>query len=122
MGGRVRRPAIKALFLIPPALSALLLIDLCSLLFRCGCRPMWAGASEYCNIHVAGVHHCPWCSHGMAGYVGVLLLVLIPQVVLSFYPIGWSWRKRFIVSLSVFPAAGTVVALAFGFADGYWTF
>ena len=110
----------RLLFVVPPAISATFIINLCSLFYRCGCQSWWSGAAEHCNIHNPGLHHCPWCSHGQVGFGAVLTLVLIPQLVLSFSPVRWDWRLRFLVAILVFPLIGLLAALALGWTDGYW--
>ena len=107
-------------FLVPPALSIAFIINLCSLIYRCGCQSWWSGAAVSCNIHDAEAKHCPWCSHGDLGFGTVLVLVLIPQVVLSFVPVRWDWRIRLLAALLAFPAIGSLAALGFGWVDGYW--
>jgi hypothetical protein len=54
-------------FAISFTLTSLFFINLCNLIFRCGCRSLWAGAAVACNIHAQQRHHCPWCSHGTGG-------------------------------------------------------
>lgn len=96
------------------------LINLCGLVFQCGCQSIWAGAADHCNIHQAGVRHCPWCSHGQTGYYAVLALILIPQLVVCCGPGRWNWRLRLAVSLALFPVVGTLIGLVMGWWEGYW--
>lgn len=95
-------------------------INLCDLIYQCGCQSLWAGAAEHCNVHVAGVKHCPFCAHGNTGYASVLALVLIPQFLIS-WRYRWNWRIRLIVAVLVFPAATVLAAVVMGLADGYWS-
>jgi hypothetical protein len=95
-------------------------INLCNLIYRCGCRSLWSGAAEACNIHVAGVKHCPFCSYGAIGYGSVLALVLIPQLMVSWWPAHWDWRTRLMSAVLVFPVMMAVAALVLGLASGYW--
>ena len=116
------RSIIKWLpFLAPPAVSALLIINLCGLIYSCGCQSWWSGAAAHCNIHNAIGKHCPWCSHGQAGFNIVLGLVLVPQLVLSFYPVRVDWRLRLLAAFLVFPLIGSLAGLALGWSDGYWS-
>src|SRR5947209_14516645 len=101
----------RLVFLLPPALSYTFIINFCSWIYRCGCTSWWSGAAEHCNIHMAGVKHCPWCSHGSSGFTIVLVLILIPQLVLLFWPVQANWRLRLLPSFLVFPAWGSIIAL-----------
>jgi hypothetical protein len=70
-----------------------------------------------CNIRSAGTHHCPWCAHNPAfGY----LAMLVPQGLISFWPIQGVWWKRFAMALAAFPLFGGMAALIYGIASGYW--
>ncbi len=112
---------LNPLFLLPLAVSCAFVINLCSWIYQCGCRGWWSGAAEHCNIHMTGVRHCPWCCHGDLGFSLVLLLILIPQVVLMFWPGNRNWRLRLLASFLVFPVWGGLIAAALGIADGYWS-
>ncbi|MBS1876273.1 MAG: hypothetical protein JSU00_23870 [Acidobacteria bacterium] len=109
-----------AVALATMTLTFVFLINLCGLLYHCGCQSIWNGAADRCNIHQQGVRHCPWCSHGDLGYYTVLALILIPQLAISVSPGRWSWRARLVASLAAFPLLGGVIALAMGWMDGYW--
>jgi hypothetical protein len=103
-------------------LTSLFFIDLCNFIYRCGCTSLWAGADAHCNIHhQAGTKHCPWCSHGYAGYALFFGAIVAPQI--------WTalrWKRgplaaaRLAVVLALFPIAGGAVALIAGWYDGYW--
>lgn len=101
------------------AVTFLFFINLCNAIYQCGCQSLWAGVARYCNIHTAGMRHCPWCSHGAMVYNSVLTLVLIPQLLVCWLP-DWNWRTRFVVALLLFPIVGSLAAVAMGLADGYW--
>src|SRR5437588_5423977 len=88
----------KALiFLASAGVSCAFFIDFCALVFLCGCHSLLHGASSACNIHLAGVHHCPWCAHtpafAFAAMVG-------PQALISFRPAAWSWWMRLVLALA----------------------
>ncbi|PYT14291.1 MAG: hypothetical protein DMG59_17730 [Acidobacteria bacterium] len=106
-------------FLISFAVTCTFYINLCAWIFKCGCRSLWAGADAACNIHALHGKHCPWCSHGQAGYAIVMVLLCAPQLAVSLWP-RWSWPVRIAAAVALFPAIGAVVALAFGWLDGYW--
>ena len=48
--------------------ASVLMPPVCNLLFKCGCSWLWTTAAAHCNVHNAAPPHCPWCSHGAAGY------------------------------------------------------
>ena len=55
------------LFGIAFAVMAVLFTDWCAVVFECGCRSIWNGGAEFCNIHAAAPPHCPWCAHPILG-------------------------------------------------------
>jgi hypothetical protein len=93
-------------------------INVCAWIFACGCRALWAGADMSCNVHQVAERHCPFCSHGIAGYAGVMLLVCVPQ--LAFSLTSMSRRIRVCICLALFPIGMLVVGLALGWYEGYW--
>lgn len=101
-----------------PATSAFF-INFCSWMFECGCRSLWAGAASACNVHAAHGRHCPWCSHGLAGYAIVMTALCAPQLAVSLLT-RWHWTVRALVAVGLFPAIGLAAGLAFGSYDGYW--
>lgn len=105
-------------FAISFSITSLFFINLCNLIFRCGCRSLWNGADAACNIHAAHGHHCPWCSHGIAGYAIVFILMCIPQLAVSLT--RWSFAVRLTAAIALFPLAGSGIALMFGWIDSYW--
>jgi hypothetical protein len=108
------------LFTGSAAVSWGLILNLCHAVFACGCRSWWNGAAAHCNIHIAGVKHCPWCSYGETAFLGAMAVILAPQLALSFWPAGWGWGRRVLAVLASFPVAGAAVAAAFGLHAGYW--
>jgi hypothetical protein len=58
------------------AVSLALIYNLCHLIFRCGCSWAWAGAASRCNVHNPAPPHCPWCCHGLAGFLWVPAIIL----------------------------------------------
>ena len=118
MSARVRGGA--ALFAVSAAVSYAFILNLCHLVFACGCRSWWNGAAEMCNVHREGVRHCPWCSLGDAGFWLAFGLLLAPQGLFSFWPAGLRWRVRAPLVLAMFPLAGSAVAAGYGWYTGYW--
>jgi hypothetical protein len=115
----VSRAARISPFLISFVVTCTFFINFCALVFQCGCHALWAGTDATCNIHAQHGRHCPWCSHGYAGYAVEIILMSAPQLAVSLWT-GWSWTVRTISAVVLFPAGGLVVALAFGIWDGYW--
>jgi hypothetical protein len=117
----VKKPfAGFTLFGVSAGISLALILNLCDAVFACGCKSAWNGGAEQCNVHQHGVHHCPWCSVGTEGFWLAMVLLLIPQLVFSFWPAGWAWRVRIPVVLAMFPIAGGLVGLGYGWYLGYW--
>jgi hypothetical protein len=105
-------------FAVSFATTCAFFINVCAWIFACGCRSVWAGADLACNIHRVEARHCPFCSHGIVGYAGVLLLVSIPQLAFSLTSFGRS--TRVVLCLALFPAAMIAVGLLLGWYEGYW--
>ena len=106
-------------FAISFSITSLFFINFCNLIFRCGCKSLWAGADAACNIHAQHGHHCPWCSHGTAGYAVVMILICLPQLAVSL--LKRSWLVRTAIAVALFPLAGSGIALMFGWIDSYWS-
>ncbi|REJ73512.1 MAG: hypothetical protein DWQ36_06890 [Acidobacteria bacterium] len=119
---RLRHWIVGALVLASTgALANAFMIDLCDLVYDCGCRSLWDGAAEDCNIHDATTHDCPWCTTGRLGVVLPPALVLATQGLIAFWPGRLAWWKRLLLALLAFPAVGGAVGLGFGLATGYWS-
>ena len=106
-------------FAISFAATCVFFIDFCNAVFKCGCRSLWNGAAAACNIHATHGHHCPWCSHGTAGYAIVMILLCAPQLAASMA--RWSFLARTGAAVAAFPVFGLGIALIFGWIDSYWT-
>jgi hypothetical protein len=106
-------------FLISFAVTCAFFINFCSWIFQCGCRSLWAGADMACNIHAMHGRHCPWCSHGHAGEAMIMLGLCAPQLAVVMFT-RWSWMARTLAAIGMFPAAGSAIALIFGWIDSYW--
>ena len=94
-------------------------INVCAWLFECGCHSLWAGADLTCNVHAAGLRHCPICRHGVSGYASVFVLVCAPQLLASLWP-KWNTVPRTVACLTLFPVAMVSVGLILGWYEGYW--
>jgi hypothetical protein len=118
MKRRILRGA--ALFAVSGAVTYAFLLNLCHAIYRCGCRSWWSGADELCNVHQPDARHCPWCSYGDAGAALMLALILAPQFALAFWPAALPMRWRAPLMLALFPVAGALVGLGYGWHAGYW--
>jgi hypothetical protein len=116
----VSLPGRLSSFAVSFAVTCTLFINFCAWIFKCGCMSLWAGADMACNIHAAAGRHCPWCSHGQAGYTLVMMLLSAPQLAFVLSS-RFGWVTRTSVALLLFPAMGLVAALGIGWWDGYWT-
>ncbi|MBL8179471.1 MAG: hypothetical protein JNK48_32630 [Bryobacterales bacterium] len=108
----------SAIAFVSVAFTCAFFINYCNLIYQCGCTFLWSGAAAHCNIH-HGPKHCPWCSIGDGAYL-VLLFLIVPQVVVSFWPRPWRWHMRLAAALLAFPIAGLIPAIALGIWQGYW--
>src|SRR5215813_7292340 len=106
-------------FAVSFVITCVFFIDFCSWIFQCGCRSLWAGADIACNIHAAQGHHCPWCSHGYAGYAIIMTLLCAPQLAVTLL-IRWNWPVRTMAAVAAFPITGFPVAWTYGWLDRYW--
>ena len=100
--------------------AAVLLNNMCSAVFQCGCRAWWSGGNSHCNIHMPGPH-CPWCTHGRTGYYTALLAVVAAQALLSFWPSRMNAVLRYFIAVAIFFAVAVGVAFAYGWSYGYWS-
>lgn len=114
------RRASLAAALFAAGFSAVFFIDLCNLIFQCGCDHLWAGADARCNIHHPTGRHCPWCSIGLLGGSIGYFGIAVPQFILAFRPRRWPLWRRLACALAAFPVLGGLQALALGLAKGYW--
>jgi hypothetical protein len=100
--------------------TSVFFINFCDLVYRCGCRSLWNGAAQHCNIHQPHARHCPWCNHGEAGYGAIFAAILVPQFAVAWWLRRPRWVVRLALTAAVFPVWGFVVAAAVALWDGYW--
>jgi hypothetical protein len=123
---RLRRVLRRAgVFAISAFVTCAFIINLCALVYGCGCHSWWNGAADSCNIHDEGAHHCPWCSIGTVGFYSVEAGILAVQALLSFGPwprgISCNMALRLLASLAAFPITGLVIGIVLGVRSGYWS-
>jgi hypothetical protein len=57
------------------ALTAVTFHPVCDLVFDCGCRWVFAGGADHCDIRVPGPPDCPPCANwGIGAVFGAVLL------------------------------------------------
>jgi hypothetical protein len=100
--------------------DCLFFINLCSWIFKCGCKSLWAGADMACNIHMAHGKHCPFCAHGWPGQALIMAAIIAPQLLITLRA-PWTWAVRLLAALAFFPIVEGFAAFAFGWSDGYWS-
>jgi hypothetical protein len=106
-------------------ITSLFFINFCAAIFRCGCVSLWSGADAHCNIHLAhgtaeAARHCPWCMNGPVASAVPWALIVAVQVAISFWPRPMHAGVRLLSAVAAFPAAGALVAVAYGLSAGYW--
>lgn len=114
------RGARIGLFLAASIVTSVFFIDFCGFVYGCGCQSIWAGADSACNIHTHGVKHCPFCSIGLPGPVGVWALIVASQAGICFGVPGLGTVVRSIAAFAAFPVTGGILALVIGVFLGYW--
>lgn len=101
--------------------TSVFFINFCDLVYACGCRSLWDGADAHCNRHApAHAKHCPFCSHGDAGYALFFGGIVLPQLAVVRALRDRGWIPQLSAGLATFPIAGGLMALAVGLLDGYW--
>ena len=95
-------------------------MNVCALLFQCGCRSWFTGAAAHCNIHQAGVKHCPWCtldpSIFWSLFIGFILCELAAVLATRHRP--WWWQLM--AALGAYLLAATLSAAVLGVFQHYW--
>ncbi|HUP22372.1 MAG TPA: hypothetical protein VNB06_05470 [Thermoanaerobaculia bacterium] len=109
-----------AVLVVAVGLSGAFLINLCDLVYACGCRSWWNGAAEACNIANADPPHCPWCTAGWWGLGLPLGAIAAAQAAVLLWPGRASLLARTLLAAAAFPAIGTAVAVLWGMIVGYW--
>jgi hypothetical protein len=109
-----------SIFTAAAIVTSVFFINFCDFVYQCGCESLWSGAADHCNVHDPGARHCPWCSIGTAGSIGVWAIMVAAQAAVVFLWRGLPWAPRALFALLAFPVTGAVLALVVGLAKGYW--
>ena len=115
---RRRRAAVFGAAVV---VTGVFLVDLCDIIFGCGCRPLWSGAAAACNIHNPSPPHCPWCQHPGWGGAVAFFSVTAAQAGAAFSPAAIGLAPRALLALAAGPVVGGVVGIAHGLIFGYWS-
>ncbi len=106
-------------FTLAATVTGVFFVDLCGLVFRCGCRSLWAGIDADCNIHVPSVAHCPWCEHPLAGGAAAFAAILAVERLACYLPKRAGFARRVVLALAAFPIAGALVGILQALYWGY---
>ena len=119
----MRRPWVVniTVALFAATVTSVFFLDLCNLIFQCGCDHLWGAQDARCNIHNPTGRHCPWCSFGVAGYSILYSGIVGVQFVLAFRPRRWHWTHRLTAAVAAFPVLGGLLGVLLGRATGYWS-
>ena len=115
-----RRAQSLLIFGVSAAISCVFIINLCAVIYQCGCTFVWAGGNQHCNIHQPIGKHCPWCSIGNGGFTAVLGVIVLAQALAAFI-LPFNWPARLGAAIAAFPVVGAIEALIVGLVKGYWS-
>jgi hypothetical protein len=102
------------------AVTSVFYIDLCNLIYQCGCDHLWGAMATRCNVHNATGRHCPWCSVSLGRYGVLFGGIIVVQLALGFFPRRWHWSRRLAAALAAFPVLGAIEGVLLGITTGYW--
>jgi len=114
------KPLKLAVYLGVFAFTALTAIQFCGWIFGCGCHAMWLDGAAHCNIHHKTGPHCPWCTHGGAGFVISMVPVFGAQAWAVFRAGDWGWKTRLGLALVSYPLVGGILGAIVAWVQGYW--
>ncbi|NKB89490.1 MAG: hypothetical protein GKS06_14835 [Acidobacteria bacterium] len=114
---RRRRWAALAVGLIA---TGVFFVNICDLVFDCGCASLWAGGAEHCNIHHAEGPRCPWCANPFTAGAGAFVSVAVAQVWLAVGPLAVGLAARVALTVAALPAVGVAIGWLQGSWYGYW--
>jgi hypothetical protein len=103
------------------SLTLVFLIDVCGLVFGCGCRSLASGAAAACNVHHASPPHCPWCAHPFAGGAVAVAAIASVQAWILWRPGRAKLPLRFVLAVLSFPLTAAAFGALQGFLWDYWS-
>ena len=95
-------------------------MNLCDLIFDCGCVSVWNGSTATCNVHNAAGPHCPWCSHPFTAGASAFLAVLAAQAWIALGPLPVEIGTRLVAAILAFPVLAGAMGWLHGTWYGYW--
>lgn len=101
------------------AVAAVFFLNVCHLIYDCGCVSLWSGGAAFCNIQTAGPPDCPFCARPNVAY-GALYGTFLVQAAAVFAPGSWGIGWRTLVGLLAFPLTVGAVGVVLGLQTGYW--
>ncbi len=109
-------------FAATAAAGALFFLDLCDLIYGCGCVAWWEGAAAHCNIQVPGPPDCPFCARPAVSAGAYFAGVGAQAVVLLRSPPPGlaALAGRALAALAAFGGVIAAIGVALGLVVGYW--
>ena len=101
------------------AFAATFFLNVCHLIFDCGCVSLWNGGAQFCNIQTAGPPDCPFCAQPDIAY-GALYATFLVQGAAVFVPGSLSLGLRTILGFALFPLVVGGTGIVLGLQVGYW--
>ena len=102
------------------AVAAAFFLNVCHLIYDCGCVSLWSGGAAFCNIQTAGPPDCPYCAQPDVAY-GALYATFFAQGFLVFTPGSLGLGLRALLGLAAFPLVVGATGIVMGLQAGYWT-
>lgn len=109
-----------AVLAIAATMTGVFFVNLCDLVFACGCASLWQGGAASCNIHHATGPHCPWCGNPFTAGATAFLGVVATQVWVALGPLAMNLGVRLTVAVLAFPLVGGLLGWLQGTWYGYW--
>ncbi len=107
-------------FGLAAAVAGTFFINVCHLIYDCGCVWLWAGGAAWCNIQTAGAPDCPFCAQPDMAYVS-LWSTVGAQALIVFVPSRLRIGGRAAAALAAFPVLTVAFGVVLGLAAGYWS-